>query len=85
MKFSKDFLQDNVGRCVERKIIDHSRWSVTYSEVFEHEGKFYLTSYSVGATESQDESPYQYDGEDIECNEVKKVSKVCNVWETVAD
>lgn len=83
MKFKKAFLQEMVGEGVSDVIVDHSRWSVVHEAVFEHEGKFYSTSYSVGATEQQDEAPYEYDKDEIECPEVKLVEKVVKVYELV--
>lgn len=55
---------------VERTIEEVSRWSVLHGMVFKHGDKFYSTGYSVGATEYQDESPYEYEGDYIECEEV---------------
>ena len=58
------------------KIYDTSRWSIRSELVFKFENKFYHTCYSRGATEQQDESPWEYDGEDIECSEVKPVEVI---------
>jgi hypothetical protein len=60
---------------ISNDIIDHSRWSVIHEMIFKYDGKFFKTSYSVGATEQQDERPYDYEGETIECKEVKPVEK----------
>jgi hypothetical protein len=62
---------------ISNKIIDHSRWSVIHELIFQvvSTGKYYRTDYSVGATESQDETPWQYDGDEIECDEVVPVEK----------
>lgn len=73
--FEKEFLIDldtnkNV-EIIKEEIIDHTRWSVIYYVTFKYEGKFYGTSYSVGATETQDETPYEYDGDLIECEELE--------------
>lgn len=70
-------------KVVENEMFDTSRWSIHYKLVFEHEGKFYETSYSRGATESQDEQPFEYDDDDIECNEVALVEKVIKVYEVI--
>ena len=51
-------------------IVDTSRWSTIYDLVFKFEGNFYQTSYSVGATEYQDESPFDYENDEIECRQV---------------
>lgn len=42
------------------KIIDNRRWSIDHEIVIKKDGKFYMDTYSVGATESQDESPWEY-------------------------
>ena len=83
MLFSKEFLIEQVGEGVQSTIVEHSRWSVHYEEIFEHEGKYYRTYYSVGATESQDEQPYEYDEDMIECQEVEQVKRYVSVWKDV--
>lgn len=70
MKFAKEFLIDQEGLTVYDKVVDVSRWSIHYERVFEFEGKFYKTTYSRGATESQWEVPYEDDGDEVECPEV---------------
>jgi len=70
MLFKKDFLREMEGETVLNEIVDHSRWSVYYRRVFKFEGKTYETVYSDGATEIQDESPYDGADDDIECEEV---------------
>lgn len=87
MKFTKEFLQDivwdnnNDVDVVYTTLIDTSRWSLHYEQVFEYQDKYYITYYSVGATESQDESPYEYDTDEIECTEVIPVEKTITVYE----
>lgn len=80
MKFDKGVLQelawedyDDSYEVIERELIDTSRWSNIYSMVFKFKGKYYRTSYSVGATEQQDEEPYEYGPDSIECDEVEPV------------
>ena len=68
------------GTIIEDNIIDHRRWSVDHEIIFERGGRFYAAVYSVGATESQDESPWQYDEDMIECTEVHKTTKTIEVW-----
>ena len=48
---------------VSEQIYDTSRWSITYLRIYKEviSEKFYRTFYSVGATEYQDESPYEYE------------------------
>lgn len=82
MKFPKKFLEfGEGGKTIYDKIVGHRRWSVDHERVFEHEGRFYRTSYSIGATESQDESPYQYDPAEIECPEVFPKQVTVTVYE----
>lgn len=69
MKFAKSFL--------------HSRWSVRHRRVFKYQGNFYLTHFSRGATEMQDEQPYEYDPEEIDCPEMKEVAKLINGYEEI--
>lgn len=66
---------------IEDKIIDTSRWSNIYEMVFTFEGKFYSTKYSTGATEYQDESPFEYSPDQVECVEVVPVEKTVIVYE----
>lgn len=82
MKFSKDYLineKDLPDTAIKDTIIDNSRWSIIHEIVFEDKGKFYMTTYSVGATESQDESPWEYDNE-VECAEVELKEVKIKKW-----
>lgn len=93
MKFSKhDMLEMLDGynkefplKLIEDKIVNHSRWAVGHEIVFKDEdtNKHYSAYYRVGATESQEESPWQYDGDEIESEEVKQVEKTIKVWEKI--
>lgn len=80
MNFSRENLIDLVYEekihgmtIVERNLVTKSRWTIYYGMVFEFEGKFYKSKYSVGATEMQCEDPYEYEPEMIECEEVVPV------------
>lgn len=80
--FSKDYLKNELGLpygAIKDDIIDNSRWSIRHEIVFSDKGKFYRTSYSVGATECQDESPWEYDAE-IECTEVELKKVMVTKW-----
>ena len=82
MKFEKEFLIDELDlpdSAIEDKVVDNSRWSIQHEIIFEHEGKFYRTHYQVGATESQDEGPWEYDDE-IECTEVIRQEVTVMAW-----
>lgn len=47
---------------VKSKIVNSTRWSIVYEDVYQRlsDKKFFKTTYSVGATEMQDEIPYEY-------------------------
>lgn len=68
---------------LEDTIIDVDRWSIIHEIVFLwKDGKTYRTGYSVGATEHQEERPWEYEDE-VECTEVHQVEKLVKVWEPV--
>ena len=75
---------DETAEIISNKITDHDRWTVSYKLIFKQDNKFYRTFYSVGATEQQDESPWQYEAE-VKCYEVKAVEKTVIVYEDVED
>jgi len=60
-------------------IVGHSRWSVQHEIIFRDPAgsRHWRTWYSVGATENQDEYPWEYD-DVIACVEVeqKQISKI---------
>ena len=70
---------------IQEELIDTSRWSHIHERVYKDldSGKFYATTYSTGATECQDETPYEYDGEIIEFDEVVPVEVVKIEYHTV--
>lgn len=66
---------------ISKEITDTSRWSIFYENIYKRisDGKFFKTNYSEGATECQDESPYEYD--DAVFEEVFPVEKTVIVYE----
>jgi len=74
VKFSKDYLKNELDlpyeNAIVENIIDTTRWSIIHEIVFADKGKFYRTTYSEGATECQDERPWEYEDE-VECEEVE--------------
>lgn len=86
--FSRDYLRDELdlpySGVIVDKIVDTTRWSIVHELVFEDNGKFYMTTYSVGATECQDESPWEYDDE-VECTEVELKEVKVKKWVPVED
>lgn len=82
-----DLLDDNSETLekVSDTITSTSRWSVNHTLVFRElaTGKFFRAAYSVGATEQQDEGPWEHEGEVIAVVEVRPVEKVVTVYEPV--
>ena len=90
MKFENQWLQDLIhdeldsnllAEIVEDTIIDTQRWSVVHRIVFLFGNQFYTTTYSVGSTEYQDESPFEFEDDSVECPEVFEVQKTITVYE----
>lgn len=82
IKLHKDYLINELDlpySAVLNNITDTSRWSIHHEIVFAHDGKFYQTYYSEGATEQQDESPWEYDNE-VECHEVELKEVTVKKW-----
>lgn len=86
-KFKTDFLSEELDLpygAIEDNITDSSRWSIYHEIIFEYEGKYYRTSYSCGATECQDEGPW--DNEDsVVCTEVEEKEVLVKQWVPVED
>ena len=88
MKFSKSFLvelachhyDDKVVEVISTELVDTTRWCVVYEQIFKFEDKFYSTSYQVGATENQDERPYEWEDDEIDCVEVVPTEKTMIVY-----
>jgi hypothetical protein len=70
------------GKVVKDSICSHSRWSVIHNIIFEYKSHYYTAIYSVGATEYQDETPWEHD-DTVDCTEVHQVEKVVKVWENI--
>lgn len=57
---------------VKEQITGQRRWETDSELIFKNldTGKFYRTHYSVGSTEYQDTFPFQFEGDEIECQEM---------------
>lgn len=66
---------------ISNDIIDTSRWSVIYRAVIKEleTGRFFEATYSEGATEYQDEQPFEHD--DAIFTEVFPVEKTVVIYE----
>ena len=67
---------------VTSEITDTTRWSICYEKIAKRisDGKFFKLNYRVGATEMQDESPYEWVDE-VSIPEVFPVEKTIIVYE----
>lgn len=79
-----DFLPEDRGKIVENVPISNSRWSSVYRLIFELDGSTYETTYSEGATEMQDEQPWEYEPM-VSCTEVKPIEVTKTAWVPVDD
>lgn len=68
-------------KLVTSKIVDVTRWSIVHEDVYQRlsDKKFFKTTYRKGATEMQDERPYEY--VDAVFEEVFPVEKTIVVYE----
>lgn len=68
---------------IDSSIVDATRWSIIYRVVIQRksDGKYFADTYGVGATECQDERPWEYSEPDFE--EVQKIEKTVWVYEPV--
>lgn len=87
--FNKEYLTKELGlpydcKLIEDDIIDTTRWLIVHEIVFEDKGKFYMTTYSEGATEYQDERPWEYEDE-VKCTEVELKEVKVKKWIPVED
>jgi len=73
------------SKIISDRIIENSRWSILHELIFRFddmpEDEAWRVSYTVGATEQQDESPWEYEETD-EATLVRRVEKLVKVWET---
>lgn len=72
------------AQVLECTVDDTTRWSVVYDVVFRLVGmpddEALQTCYQRGATEMQEESPWEYETE-VECTVMHRVTKTVTVWE----
>ena len=64
-------IEGKSAKVVLNEITSVGRWSIYYKMVFSYDGKYFMHKYSRGATEMQDEEPFEYDGDEIDCIEVE--------------
>lgn len=87
IKLDKDYMINELdlpSSAILDEITGTSRWSVYHRIIFAYQGRFYEAHYSEGATEMQDESPWEYD-ETVECVEVELKEVKVKKWVTKED
>jgi len=81
--FDKDYLVNELDlpwTAEEDHIVDGGRWSSHHRIIFkDKDGKYYSTGYSIGATECQDERPWEYETQ-VKCIEVEKRQMLVEQW-----
>lgn len=89
--FSKEYLIKELGlpynyKYVREDSIEYlSRWSVHHELVFkDKDGQCWSTEYRCGATELQDEQPWEYEDK-VECIKVEKRFILRKEWLPVED
>jgi len=86
MKFKKEMLQELVyddcllAEKIEDNITGTTRWSILHEMIFKYNDKFYIVQYSIGATEMQEERPFEYSADEIECPEVEQKEVKVKKW-----
>lgn len=88
-KFPKELLQDIIQENVDPEdavllddqIIESQRWKNLHEMLFQipRQGTFQVR-YFVGATEMQDEAPFEYDPDEIEVTEMEEREVVKKIW-----
>lgn len=72
-------------RVVSDTICGKSRWSIKFELIFtepgQEEGTAWRLVYSQGATESQDEVPFQYSDATVQAKRVRLVSRAVEIYE----
>ena len=74
--------ENQESEIVVNKITGVSRWSIHHYLVFSMDGKLWEAFYQVGATEQQDESPWEYEKE-VKCFEVEAYEKTVTDYRRV--
>lgn len=77
---------DNSELVVSDEIVDHGRWSILHSMIFKDpaDNKYYEIGYRTGATELQDERPWEYE-DTVTATEVEKRTLLQEVYVDVDD
>lgn len=67
---------------VETNVIGERRWVFENEMIFMHQNKYYVTYYETAKHEDGDCRPYEYEDDEIECEEVFPVEVKKIVYKT---
>jgi len=69
-------------KMIESNVTDTTRWSVYYEGICQHieTGKYYFIDWSQGATEMQDESPFEYHVGPVKLQEAIQKEVIVKKW-----
>lgn len=87
IKLSKEHMLDVLDddeQIVRDTQVGTSRWSIIHELIFKHDGMLYRAKYRVGATEQQDETPWEHEDE-VTCTEVEAYEKTVTDYRPVQD
>jgi hypothetical protein len=74
------------GRVLSDRIVGTTRWAIVHEVVWrmddQPEGMAYMAQYRVGATEKQEERPWENKAK-VTATEVREVERVVKVWEPI--
>jgi hypothetical protein len=84
MKFKKSVLQlladgfnvDDDFEVIQNELAVVLRWSTVHNMIFKYRGNFYRTSYRRGLAEMRNERPYEYQPEEVGCEQVWPHTKI---------
>ena len=87
-EFSREVMQEiaqedtDEYKIIETEIVDTTRWATVHVMVFKDlaTSKCYRSYFNRGATEMQDERPYEYDNPIIKCHEVVEKEVLTKKW-----
>lgn len=97
MKFTKELLLElldyNDGestedgyQVIQTKVIDDSRrWVLVHEMIFAFNDSYYATYFETAKHEDGDVRPYEFDGDEIECEEVFPVEVTVTEFMTAKD
>jgi hypothetical protein len=79
-----ELLDDPNSGLIQDTIVDTARWSIVHKIIVKIGDKLYQSRYSVGATECQEERPWEWD-KTVDFFEVEEYQKTVTDYRLVKD